>query len=141
MKAFTTDDDNYEDNPVETINTTLFTACIKEIEKDMFLCLILTHENLYTDNAGEHLTQTISGFTSTRSLFREEDTHILIDTLYLYYDLFSLFHLSFRKVFEKSKELLIEVMSEFTQNFDRYFFVTDCGRNYFNNAVYRGFPI
>lgn len=125
MKAFCTDEDNYNDNPVETINTTLFTACIKEMEQDMFLCLILTHENLYTDNAGEFPTHVISGFEPTRSLFKEEDTHILIDTLSLYYDLFNLFHLSFRRIFEQSKELLINIMTEFTINFDRYFFVTD----------------
>ena len=30
MKAFVMDHDNYHDNPIETINTSLFTLCIKE---------------------------------------------------------------------------------------------------------------
>ena len=33
MGAFTTDEDEYSKHPVETISTTLFTACVKQVEK------------------------------------------------------------------------------------------------------------
>lgn len=92
MRAFVRDDEGYDDNPVETVNTNLFTICVKEFEKDLFLCLVLSHENLYTDHESKYEKTAISCFEPTHSLFREEDTHIFTDTLKLYYDLFWLFH-------------------------------------------------
>jgi len=106
MKAFIDEADIHEAGQVETVWTTLFTISIREVEKDIFLCLILSHENLYSDNSAEHQDLTLSNFTQIQSLFREEDTHIFKDTLNLYHDLFKLFHHSITELFEKDINLL-----------------------------------
>ena len=141
MGAFWSESENYEDGPIETINTTLFTVWVKEVEKDMFLCLILSHENLYTDNADKFSTLSISNFEGKQGVFKEEDTVILNHTMKLYYDLFCLFHFSFRKVLERSQRYLEGLLEDFTSKFEKYYFKDACGRTYFNNVVFRGFPI
>lgn len=92
MRAFVKDDEGYDDNPVDTVTTNLFTISVKEFEQNLFLCLVLSHENLYTDHYTTHDKVTISSFEPSYSIFREEDTTIFKDTLKMYYDLFCLFH-------------------------------------------------
>ena len=141
MRAFWLDEEEYDKNPIETINTTLFTIWIKEVEKDLFLCLLLSHENLYTDNWGEHSDISMSSFAPTYGVFKEEDSQILNETLKLYYDLFCLFHNNFKDLYDRSPQYLVKVLDDFTNKFDEYFFKTSWGKTYFNNAVYRGFPV
>lgn len=141
MRAFTNENDDYHDHPIEIINTTLFTIVIKEVEKDMFLWLILSHANLFSDNNYDHVDDSISNFTPEPSLFREEDTSVFKDVLRLYYDLFCLFHHSLRILFEKDPSMLQQVLNEYSMQFDKHFFHNDWGRTYFNNCVYRGFSI
>ena len=141
MRWFVTDQDDYKENPIETVNTTLFTLWIKEVEKDLFLCLILSHDNLYQDSLLNSEELTISSFESTTSIFREEDTHVFKDVLKLYYDLFWLFHHSLSVIVQKDKALLKAIMNDYTLQFDKYFFLNEWGRTYFNNCSYRGFCI
>jgi len=141
MGSFWQDSEDYSNSPIETINTSLFTLWIKQVEPDMFLWLILSHNNLYTDNVAEHGDTTVSNFDPEYGNFKEEDTYILNETLKLYYDLFCLFHLSIRHVFERGQKYLENVLEDFTNRFDKHFFMTYCGRTYFNSCVYRGFPI
>lgn len=49
MKTFVTESELYQNNPIETINTDLFTVVFKEFEQDYFLCMIISHTGLYTD--------------------------------------------------------------------------------------------
>lgn len=83
-------------------------------------------------------------------MFSEEDTNIFTELLRLYYDFFSLFHDSFRAVFEKDPEQLQIVLGDFTKNFEKYFFNAECSKSgpasnlkigslFFNLCVYRGF--
>lgn len=88
MKAFVTEDDDYDSNPVETVSTTMFTITVKEVFEGIYLCLIVTHENLYSDNVQENESVTISNYTQKQSMFREEDSGIFKSTLQLYYDMF-----------------------------------------------------
>ncbi|CAI2361143.1 unnamed protein product [Moneuplotes crassus] len=141
MSAFCQESDDYSNNPTETINTSLFTMCIKQVEPNMFLCLLYSHENLYTDNSDEHCERVLSSFTPTHGSFKEEDTQILNDTLKLYYDLFCLFHLSLGSVWERGQMHLANVLEDFTTKFDTFFFSGSCAKSYFNNSMYRGFPI
>ena len=108
----------------------------------MFLWLIITHENIYSDNAELNGKVTISNYYQVQSLFREEDTAVFRDTLILYYDLFKLFHSSITELFmDKDIQTFRNILHDFTTNFDRNFFHTDWGRTYFNNCVYRGYSI
>jgi hypothetical protein len=141
LRVFSNENDDYNEHPVETINTSLFTVWVKEVEKDMFLTLILSHENLYTDNYFEHSKETISNFTPFSSLFREEDSPIFKNTLMLYYDLFKLFHHSIWPIFKKDRNLLSKILLDFSSNFDKFIFHSDWGKTYFNNCTYRGFNI
>lgn len=125
MRAFVTDQEDYERNPVEVITTTLFTISIKEIEKDMFLCLVMSHENLYSDNCEEHTDVSISNYSQEASMFREEDTSIVKQTLELYYDLYRLFHPPMTEMYQKDLGMFRNLMTEFTTNFDRHFFHTE----------------
>ena len=49
MKTFVTENELYQNNPIETINTDLFTVVFKEFEQNYFLCMIVSHTGLYTD--------------------------------------------------------------------------------------------
>lgn len=132
MKAFLTDDEaeHLQETSefvglTNTVSTTMFTISVKEIEPDMFLCLILSHENLYADSPEKHEKITISNFAHTFSLFREEDTHIFTELLTLYHDLFRLFHNTMTDFFLNSPEQFKKMLNDFTINFDRYYFHSD----------------
>lgn len=49
MKDFVTDSDNYDESPVELINTNLFTIALKQVEPNFFLGMVISYENLFTD--------------------------------------------------------------------------------------------
>ena len=107
----------------------------------MFLCLVLSHENLYQDNCFDHEEVSISNFAPTTSIFREEDTHVFKDVLKLFYDLFWLFHHSIDVIFRKDRELLRKIMLDYAIQFEKHFFLNEWGRTYFNNWTYRGYCI
>ena len=68
MRDFTTGQDDYDHNPVETISTNLFTVCIKEVENNLFLWAIISHDNLFNEiNVNEW--KTVSNFTEQPSIF------------------------------------------------------------------------
>lgn len=49
MKDFVTEEDNYQDGPIECICTNLFTIVYKEVEPNFFLAMVVSYENLLTD--------------------------------------------------------------------------------------------
>lgn len=106
----------------------------------MFLSLILSHRNLYTDNIGEFPNTAISNFEPTQGIIKEEDSVSLEYIMKLYYDLFCLFHFSFTAVFKRSQKYLQNILEDFTDKFDKYF-IPSCRKMLYNNAVFRGFPI
>lgn len=145
MKTFVTEDELYEDNPIETINTNLFTLVFKEFEPKFFLWMIIAHENLYTDENNEDSNEysgiTISNYDPVASLFREEDSTIFTEALRLYYNLFTLFHDSIKSLFDKDIHILRSILNDFTQNFLKHFFTTDWCSSFFGNSMFRGYRI
>ena len=49
MKDFVTEKDNYDEHPVELINTNLFTIALKQVEPWFFIGMVISYENLFTD--------------------------------------------------------------------------------------------
>ena len=140
MRDFTTEKDDYDNNPVDIISTTLFTIWVKEVETNLFLWMIVSHDNLYKDNLVND-SKTIWNSNHISSIFSDDDTDIFKDVLKLYYDLFWLFHNSFNFLLTKEKSLFRRIMQDFSDQFNKHFFLNEWGRTYFNNWVYRGFNI
>lgn len=81
------------DEPVQCISTLLFTHVMKEIEKDLWMSIVVTHpESLYNMKVdAKEEAETIANNKFHTSLFREEDSkifHKLIDIFYRYFQLF-----------------------------------------------------
>jgi hypothetical protein len=53
MKDFVTENDNYDEFPVELISTNLFTVALKQVERDFFLGMVISFENLFTDRVNQ----------------------------------------------------------------------------------------
>lgn len=53
MKDFVTENDNYDEFPVELISTNLFTVALKQVERDFFLGMVISYENLFTDRVNQ----------------------------------------------------------------------------------------
>lgn len=121
---------------------------MKQVEPDMWLNIVIKHPgNLYGadhQDSGE----TIANAKFQNAFFKEEDSKIFYKLLDMYYNLFTLYHHSFRKLHEKCQiscldgkgdERFASIMEEFTNNFVEFFFEEDFVKNTFWNVSFQGF--
>ena len=129
------------EEPVQCISTLNFTHVMKEMEKDIWLNIVIQHpESLYNikvDPVQE--SETIANTRFQTSMFREEDSKIFYQLLDAYYKYFYLFHGSFRALFEGHEQNFASILEDFTKSFDTYFFTKEYEKNFFWNLSFQGF--
>lgn len=112
------------EEPVQCISTLNFTHVMKEIEKDIWLNMVIQHpETLYNVKSDVALeSETIANARFQTSLFREEDSKIFHKLLDTFHKAFYLFNGTIKNLFENFPDTFENIVEDFTLNFDKYFF-------------------
>lgn len=80
-------------------------------------------------------------------MFQEEDTRIFLKLIDAYHKYFCLFHGSITRLFDEHEKkdpvngpaVFEQILIDFTQNFNKYFFVREYSRNLMWNLCFPGF--
>ena len=128
------------EEPIQCISTLNFTHVMKEVEKDIWLNIVVTHpETLYGQRPDpKEEAETIANNKFHVSLFREEDSKIFYRLLDTFHNYFILFHGPMRELWNKAEEQFDNILEDFTKNFDHHFFTKEFERNFFWNIEFQG---
>ena len=113
---------------------------MKEIEKDIWLNIVVTHpDTIYGPKIdAKEEAETIANNKFHVSLFREEDSKIFYRLLDAFYKYFSLFHGTFRDLYNAHPAAFDSILDDFTKNFEYHFFAKEYERNFFWNLELQG---
>ena len=137
-----------EDAPIECIATSKFTHVMKQVEKNLWLNMVIQHpDTLYgkgeTDQqaASDIDGETIANAKFTYSQFTEQDSRIFYLLLEQYYNYLRLFHGTLESQVEQHTKagtmtLFGEQLSDFTRQFSKYFFTEEYCTNFFWNVCF-----
>ena len=132
--------------PIECIATSTFTHVLKQVEPSIWLNIVIQHpDTLYGAQRGEDAIEgeTIANTKFQHSSFREEDSRILHQVVDAYYTQLHLFHGPIkdciqRHVGQQTMHLWRDQMTDFTRNFQKYFFTKDYISNFFWSLSFQG---
>ena len=135
------------ESPIECIATSSFTHVLKQVEPSIWLNIVIQHpEGLYGADVKDEDTiegETIANSKFQHSMFREEDSKILKQVVEQYYSYLLLFHGKIKNCIEKHTQkqtmhLWRDQLTDFTRNFQKYFFNKDYINNFFWNLCFQG---
>ena len=119
------------------MSTLAFTLVLKEVEPDIWLNMVVSHENLYSYD--EESKDTIANSRYSSSLFKEEDSEVLESLIGVYYDMFFFFHGSISSLYARNPGMFEYVVDDFTRQWDKHYFSKEYSRNLFYNINFSGF--
>ena len=119
---------------------------LKQVEPSIWLNIVIQHpDTLYGAQRGEDAIEgeTIANTKFQHSSFREEDSRILHQVVDAYYTQLHLFHGPIkdciqRHVGQQTMHLWRDQMTDFTRNFQKYFFTKDYISNFFWSLSFQG---
>jgi len=140
FQPFTGDED-----PIECISTLKYTHLTKQVEPDIWLNMVIQHpDTIYGERQSNDVeAETIANNKFQTSLFQEEDSKLFHKVLTQFHSFFCMFHGSLTSLvdrhFASDPALLQKIMTDFTHNFNKYFFSRDYVPNLMWNLCFPGF--
>lgn len=71
--------------------------------------------------------------------YKEEDAFMFRSLLDLYYETFVYFNGPIQQLFENNQDAFEFIVQDFTLQFEKYYFIRDCGKTLYNNVEFKGF--